>query len=99
LQGQWAAITEPWPVGQDHMRDMLTKAVPFTFKPIVQMDPQGTVLLSQALASGRYNEKLQAEKKSYHVVNAFTLLLARLEIYKTTPKAKPMHLPPSAMAV
>ena len=99
LQGQWAGISKPWETRRDAMLDMLTKAVPFIFRPLVQFDPQGTVSLSQALSTGRYNEKLQVEKKSYHVVNAFTLLITRLEYYKAMPKPKPMHLPTSAWSV
>ena len=32
---------------------------------------------------GRYEKP---EKKNYHVVNSFTLLLARLELWKASPK-------------
>jgi hypothetical protein len=80
------------------MRDILTKATTFIFKPVVQLDQANTALLSQAL-NGRSYEKAQSEKKNYHVVNSFSLLLARLELWKAMPKAsEPMRLPPSWMS-
>ena len=79
------------------MLDILTKAAPYTFKPTVQLDPRHTFLLSQAL-NGFY-EKTQTEKKNFHIVNAFTLLFARLELWKAMPKAKlPTRVPPSFMS-
>ena len=69
------------------------------FTPCVQISPLNTATLTQALFSGRFREKVQADKKNYHVVNAFTLLLCRLELWKARPKdSKPPRLPPSAMS-
>jgi len=73
------------------------KAQAFTFKPVVQFDPVGTVPLSQALSRGVY-EKDKAEKKSHYLVNALSLLLARLELWKAMPKVKPPRLPHSWMS-
>jgi hypothetical protein len=71
----------------------------FYFQTEVQINPAGTALLSQAL-NGRLYEKEKTEKKNYHVVNAFTLLLTRLELWKAMPKAqKPLRTPPSCMSV
>ena len=70
LSGEWASISKPWEIRRDAMRDILGKAAPFTFKPVVQLDPANTLLLSQAL-NGRFYEKAESEKKSYHVVNSF----------------------------
>jgi hypothetical protein len=99
IGGEWALITRPWQSRRDAMLDTLTKAAPFTFRPIVQIDPVNTSLLSQAL-NGRLYEKEKTEKKNYHVVNAFTLLLTRLELWKATGKAqKPLRTPPSYMCV
>jgi hypothetical protein len=98
LQGQWCSITKPWQTGKDKMLDTLTKAEPFTFRPIVQINPVNTFPLSQAL-NGRFYEKTQAEKKNYHTINAFSILLARLELWKATPKnPEPQRLPPSFMS-
>jgi hypothetical protein len=97
LQGQWASITKLWESRSDAMRDALTKAVPFKFTPAVQFDPTGTVPLSQALSSGRYREKVQADRKNYHVVNALALLLARRELWKLTPKPREHRAPSSWM--
>jgi hypothetical protein len=77
--------------------DFLVRAVPFTFKPALQFDPVNARPLSQAL-NGRFYEKDQTEKKNYHIVNAFTLLLARLELWKAMPKAKPSRLLHSFMS-
>jgi hypothetical protein len=99
LGGESALITKPWEVRKDAMLDTLTKAQPFTFKPIVQITPENTAPLSQALNSGRYSERVQADRKNYHVVNAFSILLARLEIYRAMPKKPgPHRIPPSAMS-
>jgi hypothetical protein len=98
LQGQWASITKPWEIRRDDMLNALVKAVPFVFRPAVQFCPINTLALSQALASGRYNDKIQANRKNYHIVNALTLLLARLEIYKLTPKPREHRVPSSWMS-
>jgi hypothetical protein len=87
-QGAWSSISKPWEVRRDSMLNALSESLPFTFKPRLQFDPRGTQVLSQAL-SGRVYDKTQAEKKSYHIINAFSLLLARLELWKMQPKAKP----------
>jgi hypothetical protein len=64
----------------------------------VQINPVNTFPLSQAL-NGRFYEKTQAEKKNYHTINAFSILLARLELWKATPKnPEPQRLPPSFMS-
>jgi hypothetical protein len=81
------------------MLNAFVKAVPYIFRPAVQLDPTNTVQLSQALSSGRYNWRVQADRKGYHVVNALSILLARLEIYKAMPKKPgPHRIPPSAMS-
>jgi hypothetical protein len=98
LQGQWASITKLWETRTDSMRDALTKAVPFSFKPAIQFDPAGTAPLSQALSSGRYREKVQADRKNYHVVNALALLLARRELWKAMPKPREHRIPSSRMS-
>jgi len=87
LSGEWASISKPWELRRDAMLDILSKATPYTFKPLVQLDSTNTVPLSQALSgrSLRFYEK-QTEKKNWHVVNAFTLLLARMELWKNRPK-------------
>ena len=80
LGGEWRLISKPWEIRRDRMLDILIKAQPFTFKPVVQINPANNTLpLSQAL-NRRFHEKVLAEKKNYHVVNALTLLLARLEL-------------------
>src|SRR5262249_30082677 len=86
LQGQWASITKLWESRRDTMLDMLVKAVPFTFRPAVQFCPTNTSVLSQALASGRFNEKIQADKKNNHIVNPFPPFLPRRELGKETQK-------------
>jgi hypothetical protein len=97
LGGQWVSITKPWDVRRDSLLDTLTKAQPFTFEPVVKINRENTLPLSQALSSRFYDK---AEKKHYYIANAFSLLLSRLDLWKNTPKARgPRILPPSAMAV
>lgn len=99
LGGSWVSIWHKWENRLDQMRDMLVKAQPFTFKPAVQISQVNTTVLTQALQSGRYREKVLTDRKSYHVVNAFTLLLARQELWKATPKEpKSPRLAPSYMS-
>jgi hypothetical protein len=99
LSGSWTTITRPWETRRDKMLDTLTKAQAYTFKPLVQFDPMNTRELSQALNSGRFSEKVLAEKKHYHIVNAFSLLIARLELWKAMPKdPKQPRLPPTFMS-
>ena len=85
MSGEWASISKPWEIRRDAMLDILTRAVPFIFKPAVQLDSASTLPLIQAL-NGRTYEKTQIEKKNYHVVNAFTLLLTRFELWKADAK-------------
>jgi hypothetical protein len=98
LGDEWASISKPWEIRRDAMLDTLTKAAPFTFKPTVQINPVNTLPLSQAL-NGRLYEKAQIEKKNYHAINAFTLMLSRLELWKARPKNfEHVRLPPSFMS-
>ena len=76
----------------------LVKAQAFSFKPVVQLNGASTQVLSQAL-NGRVYEKTLMEKKTFHIINSLTLLLARLELWKAMPKAsEPMRLPRSWMS-
>ena len=97
MAGEWASISKPWEIRRDAMLDILTKAAPFTFRPIVQIDPAGASALSQAL-NGRLYEKDKAERRNWHVANAFTLLIARIEMWKAMPKNPAPHLTPSFMS-
>ena len=63
LSGEWASISKPWEIRRDAMLDILVKAAPFTFKPIVQIDPANTLPLSQAL-NGRFYEKAKPRRKT-----------------------------------
>ena len=98
LSGEWALISKSWEIRRDAMLDILTKAAPFTFRPVVQFDPVSASVLSQAL-NGRLYEKDKVEKKNSHVINAFGLLLARIEHWKAQPKtAVAQRVPPSWMS-
>jgi len=101
LGGQWISIWHQWEVGVEQMREILTKAQPYTFQPVLRIHPLSTTPLSQALSNGRFHEKPQGktEKKSYHVANAFSLQIPRSELWKKMPKElRPRNLPPSAMS-
>jgi hypothetical protein len=96
LPAEWCSITKPWESRRDAMLEVLVKAQAFSFKPVVQINSTST--LSQAL-NGRVYEKAQIEKKTYHVLNAFSLLVARLQMWQVMSKdLKPPRLPPSAMS-
>jgi hypothetical protein len=99
LGGSWTTVSKPWETRRDHMLDLLCRAQAYTFRPVVQFDPMNTREISQALSSGRFREKVIAEKKHYHIVNAFSLMLSRLELWKATAKAPKLpRLPPSPMS-
>jgi len=99
LGGQWISIWHKWETRLDQMRDALTRAQPFTFQPCLRISPVNTAVLSQALSSGRFTDKAPSEKKTFHILNTFTLVLSRAELWKSQPKApKPMRLPPFAMS-
>ena len=64
-----------------------------------QLNGADVQVLNQAL-NGRVYEKTQIEKKAYSVLNAFCLLLARLQMWKAMAEnsARPPRMPPSAMS-
>ena len=100
--GEWTTIQKPWESRRDAMLDALSKAMPFTFKPILQLDPVNARPLIEAL-SGRWSfekDRRDTRNASWHVANAFTLLIARIEMWKAKPKdPEPQMLPPSWMSV
>ena len=98
LGGEWVTVSRPWEIRRNAVLDALTRAQPFTFRPIVQINPANTTPLSRVLNRGVY-EKAQIENKDYHTFNAFALLLSRLELWKSAAKdPKPPRMPPSAMS-
>jgi hypothetical protein len=99
LPAEWCSISKPWESRRDGMLEVLVKAQAFSFKPVVQINSTDTQVLSQAL-NGRVYEKAQIEKKTYHVLDAFALLVVRLEMWKTMSNnsARLPRLPPSAMS-
>jgi hypothetical protein len=100
LNGSWCSIWFEYSERLDKMRAALVKSVPYKFVPAIQFNPVGTSALTGALASGRYREKATVDKKNWHAVNAFSLVIARLEIFKNQPKeSKPRPLPPSYMSM
>ena len=75
--GQWTTIKKPWESRRDAMLDVLGKAMPFTFQPILQLDPVNARPLIEAL-SGRWSfekDRRDVRNASWHVANAFTILL------------------------
>ena len=104
--------TEPAPETDDALRveaehiqrellDILGKAMPYSFRPILQIDPVNARPVIEAL-SGRWSfekDRRDTRNASWHVANALTLLLSRLELWKAMPKdPKPPRLPPSPMS-
>ena len=84
LAGEWVSIQTPWQIRRDRLLSTLVEAQPFNFKPRVQIDASASVL-SQAL-NGRLYEKDKAERKNWHIINAFTCALARIEMWKAMAK-------------
>ena len=98
--GEWTTIRKPWESRRDAMLDVLAKAMPFKCQAILQLDPVGARPLVEAL-SGRWTfekDRRDTRNASWHVANAFTLLLSRLELWKATPKTFERQMPPSAMS-
>jgi hypothetical protein len=99
--GEWTRIEKPWQTRRDAMLDVLRKAMPFKFQPILQLDPVNARPLIDAF-SGRWSfekERRDTRNASWHVANAFTLRIARSELWKATPKNfEPPRLPPSHMS-
>jgi hypothetical protein len=86
---------------RDAMLDALAKAIPHVFTPALQIDPVNARPLIEALSGRRSFEKDRRDTRnaSWHVANAFSLLLSRLELWKATPKnPERMRMPPSAMS-
>jgi hypothetical protein len=99
LPAEWCSISKPWESRRDAMLEVLVKAQAFSFKPLVQINSTDTQVLSQAL-NGRVYEKTQIEKKTYRVLDAFSVLVVRLEMWKTMSNnsARLPRTPPSAMS-
>jgi hypothetical protein len=99
LPAEWCSISKPWESRRDAMLEVLLKAQAFSFKPVVQIDSTDTQVLSQAL-NGRVYEKTQIEKKTYRVLDAFSVLVVRLEMWKTMSNnsARLPRPPPTAMS-
>src|SRR4030095_14750586 len=99
VPAEWSSITKPWESRRDAMLEVLVKCQAFSFKPVVQINSTDTQVLSQAL-NGRVYEKTQIEKKTYRVLDAFSVLVVRLEMWKvmSNKSARPPRLPPSPMA-
>jgi phage terminase large subunit-like protein len=98
--GEWTRIEKPWESRRDAMLDVLAKAMPVTFQPILQLDLVDARPLIEAL-SGRWSfekDRRDTRNTSWHVANAFTLLLCRLELWKATPKNFEHVIPPSYMS-
>jgi hypothetical protein len=96
--GEWTTIQKPWESRRDAMLDALSKAMPFTFKPILQLDPVNARPLIEG-AGGGLSKKSGATRKTLRgVANALTLQLleARCE---AKPKDPRRMLPPSWMSV
>jgi hypothetical protein len=102
LGGVWLTIQKKWDTRRDAMLDMLGKAVPYVFRPALQFDPVDARPLIEAL-SGRwsFSEKDRDTKNApWHAVDSLTLVIARQELWKATPKnPKLPRQAPSAWSV
>jgi hypothetical protein len=94
VPGEWTTITAPWLTRRNAMLDLLLKVQPGP-KMMIQINPTNTASLNQALSTRSYEKGV--DKKGYHITNAFTLLLARLDLWKIKREKLVQHQPPSWM--
>jgi hypothetical protein len=84
--------------GGPRMRKDLRSSLSILSAPSVMTECADTQVLSRGL-NGRVYEKTQIETKTYRVLDAFSVSVARLQMWQAMPKdPKPPRLPPSAMA-
>ena len=80
LGGRWEPPTSPWESRKDAMLDLLAKATPFSFTPMLQIDGTNARLVVDAL-SGRWSyhkERTDKQNIFYHVANALSLAISRI---------------------
>jgi hypothetical protein len=90
LSGRWEPSQNPWESRRETMLDVIGKAVPFTFGPVLQISPDTRVLIDSL--SGRWSyEKGQRDQRSvwWYVANAFSLVIDRIAPNRTTAGPKP----------
>jgi hypothetical protein len=101
-QGAWTTVKTKWENRKDAMLDVLSKAMPYTFRPMLQIDPVDARPLIEAL-SGRWSfekDRRDTRNAPWHVADAFSLMLARLDLFKAIPKdPKVRSRPPSHWAI
>jgi hypothetical protein len=95
--GEWMTIQKPWESRRDAMLDILGKALPYTFRPILQIDPVNARPLIEAL-SGRWSfKKIGVTREMLHGTSP-TLLLSCLPGWSSgkrcqrTPKCRDYRL-------
>jgi hypothetical protein len=80
LGGFWEKSASKYEARRDAVLELIGKATPGAFRPVLQVDP-GAKLLIEAL-SGRWTySEYRREKRTiwYHVANAFSLLISSIE--------------------
>ena len=94
--GQLTTIKRPWEERRNVVMDILNRAMKFTFKPALQLDPVHARPLAEALNSPFYerSNRTQVEKTNHCIVGALALMLLRAELWKATPKASQPRQPP-----
>jgi len=87
LGGSWNPACHPWETRKDSMLDIFGKVQPFTMKPALQINRTDARFLVEAL-SGRWTyEREMRDRRSvwYHLANAFSLVIDRIDPTATAP--------------
>ena len=99
--GQLTTIKRPWEERRSVVMDILNRAMKFTFKPALQLDPIHARPLAEALNRPFYEKsnRTQMEKTNLSIVDALALMLLRAQLWKQTPRDEKQHrVPPSPWA-
>jgi phage terminase large subunit-like protein len=99
--GQLTTVKRPLEERRRVVMDLLVKAMPFTFRPALQLDPIHARPLAEALNTPFYerSSRTQLEKINHSIVDGLALMLLRAELWKRAPKdPKPPRMAPSPMS-
>ena len=92
LGGRWEPPTSPWDSRKDALLDLLAKATPFNFTPMLQIDGTNARLVVDAL-SGRWSyhkERTDRQNIFYHAANALSLAISRIAPETANRKREPL---------
>jgi hypothetical protein len=101
--GQLSQIKKPWEERRALVADALRRAMPFWFRPCLQLDPTDARPLAEALNKPFYEKRdtrNPQERENHCLVSALSLMLCRAELWRARPKNSYVpRLPPSWMSM